>query len=150
MLTENLPLDFNFNNYLFSFDKEKIDADAVYKYLSEESYWAKNIPLDTVLRSIEHSICLGIYDVNNTLVGFGRIITDQATFAYLADVFILEAHRGKGLSKKMVEAFCHLADQFGLRRMMLATQDAHGLYKQFGFEQLTNPETIMNRKGAAY
>ncbi|MCH5596586.1 GNAT family N-acetyltransferase [Niabella ginsengisoli] len=88
-----------------------------------------------------------MYDGDNTLVGFGRIITDKATFAYLADVFILDAHRGRGLSKKMVEAFCQIADHFGLRRMMLATQDAHELYKQFGFEQLTNPETIMNRKG---
>ncbi|MCH5683169.1 GNAT family N-acetyltransferase [Niabella sp. W65] len=91
-----------------------------------------------------------MFSAEGTLAGFGRMITDQAVFAYLADIFILEAHRGKGLSKTMVQAFCDLAGQFQVRRTMLATLDAHGLYAQFEFEQLSNPERFMSRNGVTY
>lgn len=150
MHVTTLPGDFYKNNYLFSFDKSKIQIAAVYKYLSEESYWAQRIPLAIVERSIQNAICFGIYDSQGTQVGFGRMITDQAVFAYLADVFILGPHRGKGLSKTMVQAFCSLAESFEVRRFMLATQDAHGLYAQYGFEPLSNPERIMGKKGITY
>jgi len=145
-----LPGDFYENDYLFSFDKLKIPIAVVYKYLSEESYWAQRVPFAVVERSIQNSICLGIYESSGALAGFGRMITDQATFAYLADIFILNPHRGKGLSKAMVKAFCNLAGQFEVRRFMLTTQDAHGLYAQYGFEPVSNPERIMNKKGVSY
>ncbi len=150
MKTISMPGDFYFKGYRFSFDKQAIPKDAVYDYLSGESYWAKGITMELVERSVENSICLGIYNVEGQLVGFGRMITDQAVFAYLADIFILEAYRGKGLSKTMVQAFCDLAEQFQVRRTMLATLDAHGLYAQFDFEQLTNPERFMTRSGVTY
>lgn len=127
-----------------------MDATVVHQYLATESYWAKNIPLETVRRSISNAACLAIFDGSGNLVGFGRMITDYATFGYLADIFILKAHRGKGLSKKMVALFAQLADECGLRRTMLATNDAHGLYQQYGFEPLADPKTIMNRKGKPY
>ncbi len=145
-----MPDDFYIEGYRFSFSKEAIPKDTVYDYLSLASYWAKGISMELVERSIENSICLGIYADKGLLAGFGRMITDQAVFAYLADIFILEAHRGKGLSKVMVQAFCDLAEQFQVRRTMLATLDAQGLYAQFNFEQLTNPERFMTRSGVAY
>lgn len=145
-----LPVDFYAGDYLLSFDKSKIPIAVVYKYLSEESYWARRVPLATVERSIQNSICLGIYEGNRALAGFGRMITDQATFAYLADIFILSQHRGKGLSKEMVKAFCSLAERFEVRRFMLATQDAHELYTRYGFEPLPDPEKMMSKKGVTY
>ena len=150
MKTISMPDDFYFEGYRFSFSKDAIPKDAVYNYLSRESYWAKGISMELVERSIENSICLGIYDNEGLLAGFGRMITDRAVFAYLADIFIQESHRGKGLSKIMVRAFCDLAEQFQVRRTMLATLDAHGLYAQFDFEQLTNPERFMTRSGVTY
>lgn len=146
----SIPDDFYFEGYRFSFSKDAIPKDAVYDYLSRDSYWARGISMELVERSIENSICLGIYDNEGWLAGFGRMITDRAVFAYLADIFILEAHRGKGLSKIMVQAFCNLAEQFQVRRTMLATLDAQGLYAQFEFEQLTNPERFMSRNGVTY
>jgi N-acetylglutamate synthase-like GNAT family acetyltransferase len=150
MKTISMPDDFYIEGYRFSFSKEAIPKDIVYDYLSRESYWAKGISMELVERSIENSICLGIYNDKGLLAGFGRMITDQAVFAYLADIFILETHRGKGLSKVMVQAFCDLAEQFQVRRTMLATLDAQGLYAQFNFEQLTNPERFMTRSGVTY
>ncbi|MCH5716953.1 GNAT family N-acetyltransferase [Niabella hibiscisoli] len=146
----SMPDDLYFKGYRFSFNKQAIPKNVVFRYLSGESYWAKDISIEMVERSIENSICLGIYDKDGLLAGFGRMITDRAVFAYLADVFILETHRGQGLSKIMVQAFCDLAEQFQVRRTMLATLDAHGLYAQFDFEQLPNPECFMTRKGVTY
>ncbi len=150
MKTISIPDDFYFEGYRFSFKKKEIPIEAVHQYLSGQSYWAKGISMELVERSIENAVCLGIYDTDGLLGGFGRMITDQAVFAYLADIFVLEAHRGKGLSKVMVQAFCDLAAQFQVRRIMLATLDAHGLYAQFDFEQLPNPEKFMIRNGATY
>ncbi len=143
----SMPADLYYDGYRFSFNKQDIPKDTVHQYLSGESYWGRGISMEQVERSIENSICLGIYNDKGALVGFGRMITDQAVFAYLADIFILEAHRGKGLSKIMVQAFCDLAEQFQVRRTMLATLDAHGLYAQFDFKQLPNPECFMTRSG---
>ena len=130
------PNEKQIGEFLFSTDKSKINIEIVHAYLSNESYWAKNIPLDVVKRSIEHSICFGIYH-QETQVGFARIVSDEATFAYLADVFIKEEHRGKGLSKQLME-FIHAHPNLqGLRRWLLGTRDAHTLYEQFGWTRFT-------------
>lgn len=133
------------NDYSISSDKTKLDVTLIHRFLSQESYWAKNIPLDIVQRSIENSLCFGVY-VGDEQVGFARIITDQATFAYLADVFILPEHRGKGLSKLLVKTILDQPNLPGLRRWMLATRDAHSLYEQFGFTSLDEPNLYMHRK----
>lgn len=138
------------DDLLISSDKEKIDAEVVHRFLDQDSYWARGIPYDTVVTAIRHSICLGAYLPDGTLAGFGRLITDQATFAYLADVFVLPAHRGRGISKALMTVFCAMADTFGLRRFLLTTQDAHDLYRQSGFELFPYPERLMSRPGVIY
>ncbi|MDP3557548.1 MAG: GNAT family N-acetyltransferase [Bacteroidota bacterium] len=135
----------NINNYLFSTDKTKLQLKVIHSYLSKESYWAQNIPLDLVKESISGSICFGVY-TNNNQIGYARVITDNATFGYLADVFIVEEHRGKGLSKELMRFIMDFPALKKLRRFMLATKDAHGLYKQFGFNALAKPENIMEIK----
>ncbi|HKC67022.1 MAG TPA: GNAT family N-acetyltransferase [Bacteroidia bacterium] len=134
-----------YNNYSISTDKEKLQIAVIYQYLSEESYWAKHIPLAIVEQSIKNSLCFGIY-LKDEQIGFARVITDCTTFAYLADVFILEAHRGKGLSKQLMEFIMAYPQLQSLRRFCLATRDAHGLYKQFGFTPLAKPENFMEIK----
>lgn len=130
------------NGFIFSDDKQKIDPIAIHQYLSKESYWAKDIPLEVVKTSIENSLCFGIYK-DTKQVGFARWITDKATFAYLADVYVLEPYRGLGLSKKLMSLMMFHKDLQGLRRYMLATLDAHSLYAQFGFKPIENPERLM-------
>ena len=115
----------------------------VHGYLTR-SYWAGGIPLATVQRSLEHALCFGVFR-GSEQVGFARVISDRATFAYLADVFILEGHRGRGLSKRLMTAILRHPDLQGLRRWMLGTRDAHGLYEQFGFTRLANPARFMER-----
>jgi len=131
-------------NFLLSTDKTKLDINLIHKFLSEKSYWAKNITLENVQRSIENSLCFGIY-MDKNQIGFARIISDYSTFAYLADVFIVNDFRGKGLSKWLIENIVNLVELQGLRRWMLATRDAHGLYEQFGFTLLSNPEIMMQK-----
>lgn len=133
------------DNYLISNDKTKLQIEVIHNYLSIDSYWAKNIPLPLLKKSIEGSYCFGVY-FNEKQVGFARVITDSATFAYLADVFILEKHRGKGLSKQLMKFIMEFEVLKPIRRFMLATKDAQGLYKQFGFNQLLVPERIMEIK----
>lgn len=136
--------------YLISADPTKLDLDLIHKFLSERSYWARGIPRDVVARSIANSLCFGAYAVANPTaqndwpqIGFARVTTDRATFAYLADVFILPEHRGKGLSKRLMEAILAHPDLQGLRRWMLATADAHELYQRFGFTGLSQPDRFM-------
>lgn len=128
--------------YVISSNKSRIDAAYVHAYLSQRSYWAKDIPLEIVKTSIANSSCAGVYEGGNQ-VGFGRLITDYATFGYLADVFIDEAHRGKGLGKKLVGFLLRPEATTRLRRLMLGTRDAHGLYETFGFHLLSNPQAFM-------
>lgn len=128
--------------FIFSDDKQKIDVVAVHHYLSTQSYWAKDIPLAVVQRSIDNSLCFGIYK-DTKQVGFARWITDKATFAYLADVYVEEQYRGQGLSKKLITLMMFHNDLQGLRRYVLATMDAQGLYAQFGFKAIENPERMM-------
>ena len=136
--------------YIISTNKEKIDIDVVHTFLSKDSYWAENIPKDIVERAIKNSLCFGIY-YKETQVGFARAVTDKATFMYLADVFILHAHRSKGLSKWLMQTIHAHPELQGLRRMMLTTKDAHGLYAQFGWQPLNDDLAkrimLINRPG---
>jgi GNAT superfamily N-acetyltransferase len=134
--------------YLLSTDKSKLDVAAIHHYLSKESYWAQHIPLRIVKKAIEHSMCFGIYDTSdhNKQIGFARVMSDHATFGYLADVYVLEAHRGKGLSKWLMRFILAHPELQGLRRFSLATKDAHGLYEQFGFKPLDQPDRFMQIK----
>jgi GNAT superfamily N-acetyltransferase len=130
------------DEYEISDENARLNIAFVHKYLSEESYWAKNIPYATVECSIQHSLCFGLY-LQDQQIGFARLVTDRATFAYLADVFIIEQERGKGLSKWLMQAILKHPDVSGLRRWMLGTRDAHELYRQFGFTPLPVPERFM-------
>jgi N-acetylglutamate synthase-like GNAT family acetyltransferase len=137
------------NNYLISTDPSKLQIEVIHDYLSKQSYWAENILLETVERSIKNSMAFGVYQQTETglnQVGFCRVISDLTTFAYLADVFILEEFRGQGLSKFLVETVLKHPDLQGLRRWTLATRDAHGLYAQYGFESLDKPQNFMQIK----
>ena len=129
-------------NFLVSTDPGKLDIAAIHEFLSKESYWAKGIPKEIMRRAIENSLCFGVYE-NSKQIGFARIITDHATFAYLCDVYILETHRGKGLAKWLMSAIMAHPTMQGLRRLNLVTRDAHRLYKQFGFTALNNPDGYM-------
>jgi|SRR5271154_4479202 len=131
--------------FIISDEKNKLHAEYIHNYLSNKSYWAENIPLETVKKSIEGSICFGMYEKENEKqIGFARVVTDKATFAYLADVFIDEDYRGKGLSKWLMEVIMSYHELQGLRRWMLGTRDAHSLYEKFGFEALENPKRVMH------
>jgi GNAT superfamily N-acetyltransferase len=136
-------MDWQKEHFIISDEKEKLDAEYIHHYLSNKSYWAENIPLETVKRSIDGSICFGMYD-DGKQIGFARVVTDKATFGYLADVFIDENYRAQGLSKWLMEIIMTYPDLQGLRRWMLGTRDAHSLYEKFGFEPLENPKRIMH------
>ena len=131
------------DEYRISTDKTKLDISVICKFLST-SYWANKRSLETVKKSIENSLSFGIY-FHQEQIGFCRVVTDFATFAYLADVFILENHRGKGLSKWLLECVIKHPGLQGLRRWTLATKDAHGLYEQFGFKPLHWPERWLEK-----
>ncbi len=128
--------------FIVSTDRSRLDVDVIYGFLTN-CYWAKGIPRDVVERSIEHSLCFGIYDGSAGQVGFARVVSDFATVAYLGDVFVLESHRGRGLSKWMMECIVQHPALQGLRRWILLTQDAHGLYSQFGFTAVKAPDRYM-------
>jgi GNAT superfamily N-acetyltransferase len=136
-------MDWQKENFIISDEKEKLNAEYIHDYLSNRSYWAENIPLETVKRSIDGSICFGMYD-DGKQIGFARVVTDKATFGYLADVFIDEDFRAQGLSKWLMEIIMAYPELQGLRRWMLGTKDAHSLYEKFGFEPLENPKRIMH------
>jgi GNAT superfamily N-acetyltransferase len=133
----NEPYEARKENYLISTDVSKLNVDTIYQYLSEESYWAKGIPRAVVEKSIANSLCFGVYS-NDEQIGFARLVTDEATFAYLGDVFILPQHRGKGLSKFLMETIHAHPELQNLRRWWLGTKDAHGLYEQFGWTRITD------------
>ena len=126
-----------------STDRARLDRGAIHEFL-RGSYWAKGIPRELVDRAIDTSLCFGLYD-GDRLVGFARVITDHATFAYLSDVFVLESHRGRGLGTWFMESVLSHPDLQNLRRWMLATADAHGLYRKVGFSALSKPERIMEK-----
>lgn len=127
--------------YEISLDKAKLDFDAIYGYLNT-TYWAKGMPVEKLRIALENSMCFGLYH-HSAQVGLARIITDKATFAYLCDVYVMDTHRGIGLSKWMMQTILAHPELQGLRRWSLATADAQGLYKQFGFTPINNPENWM-------
>lgn len=132
----------NKDNFCISTDKSKLDITIIHHYLSKEAYWSLNIPLERVQKSINNSLCYGVY-YNDQQIGFARVITDFASFAYIADVFILNEYRGKGLSKWLVETMITHPELQDLRRWALRTRDAHGLYNKFGFADISDPEKWM-------
>ena len=137
------------DGYTISDDPERLDLDMIHRYLSTESYWAQGLPREVLARSVAGSLPFGIYLEKDggagEQVGFARVVTDRATFAWLADVFVLPAHRGRGLSKRLLETILAHPDLRGLRRFMLATWDAHGLYRRFGFAEPDRPDRLMER-----
>jgi len=140
-----MPHECQHDGYLISDDRTRLDVDAIHAFLTR-SYWAAGIPRDVVARSIAHSLCLGIYAPDGAQVGLVRVISDYATFAYLCDVYVLEAHRGRGLSKAALRALASHPRLQNIRRMHLVTQDAHGLYAQFGFSVVAQPGRHMEKR----
>ncbi len=134
--------ELNSGDYTISTDRGRLDLDVIHKFLSISSYWAQGIPRQTVERSINSSLCFGVFHGENQ-VGFARVISDYATWAVLVDVFIVEGHRGRGLSKRLMSVIKSHPDLQGLRTWVLATKDAHGLYAKFGFKPLPSPERFM-------
>lgn len=128
--------------YTITTEKSRLDVDRIHRYLSEESYWAKKIPRDLVALSIEHSLCFGAF-AGAEFAGFARVITDYSVFAYIADVFVLEEHRGRGVAAMIMRAIREHPALQRLRRWHLVTTDAHGLYAHFGFKPLAHPERHM-------
>lgn len=137
-------MEYKKSEYTISTDNSRLNIPLIHRYLSESSYWATERPLDVVERSIENSLCFGIYK-DQEQVGFARVITDYATFAWLADVFVLENHRGHGLGKWLMDVIIAHPDLQGFRRWVLATKDAHELYRRYGFMELKRPERFMER-----
>jgi len=129
-------------DYVVSDDPARLDIAYVHGFLTT-SYWSLGIPRDVVARAIAGSLPFGLYDGTGAQAGFARVITDRATYAYVADVFLVEGSRGKGLGKLLMRAIMFHPDLQGLRRWSLATRDAHGLYQQFGFRALAHPERFM-------
>jgi len=127
--------------YEITTDASRLDVDAIHDFLSK-TYWSPGVPKSTVARAIANSICFGVF-LGSKQVGFARAITDRATFAYLADVYILEEHRGKGLAHQVIQKIMQHSDLQGLRRMLLATRDAHSLYARHGFKPLAAPDRMM-------
>ena len=130
------------SGYKISSETNDMDVSVIHGYISR-SYWAKNIPLNTMETAINNSLCFGVFTESGNQVAFARMVTDTATFAYLADVFVLEEHRGKGISKWIMKNIIEHPKLQGIRRMTLATSDAHTLYEQFGFKALNSPESFM-------
>lgn len=131
-----------YNGYLITTDKSKLQPLAIHKWLLEESYWAKQVPFDVVKQSFDHSFTIGALK-NGEQVAYARLVTDYATFAYLADVYVLEEHRGKGLSKNMMQVLVDIDWVKKLRRIMLASVDAKELYRRYGFTEPKYPERLM-------
>lgn len=128
--------------FTVSTDKSRLQFDIIQSFLANGSYWAKNRKPEQTRTAIEHSICFGLYH-DDRQIGFARVVSDQATFAYLGDVFVIEEFRGRGLSKWLMETIIAHPDLQGLRRWVLATRDAHGLYEQYGFGELVHPDRWM-------
>ncbi len=128
--------------FLISTSSDRLDLDVIHSFLTN-CYWAKGIPREVVVRSIEHALCFGIYDRNGAQVGFARVISDFATIAYVGDVFVLETHRGQGLGRWLMQCIMQHPTLQNLRRWILTTRDAHGLYAQVGFTPVKAPERFM-------
>lgn len=132
--------------YEVSDDPERFDLGRAHGWISTESYWAEGIPLETFARSVAGSLTVGVYAPDGAMAAMARVVTDRATFGWVCDVFVDKAHRGAGLGKQIMAYLTAHPDLQGLRRLHLATRDAHGLYRQFGFTALTNVENWMERR----
>lgn len=143
-MTEAAERAWRRGEYNISTDNERLDLALIHDFISNQSYWGRGRKLETVQRALDHSLNFGIFK-NNQQVGFARVVTDFATFAWVADVFILAEHRGQGLAKWLMEAILSHPELQGFRRWVLATKDAHELYRQFGFQELKRPERWMER-----
>lgn len=135
-------MDVTFGAFTISTEHSRLDVDAIHRFLSTESYWAQNRTREQTENAIENSICFGAYS-DERLVGFGRVVSDHATFAYVGDVFVIEEFRGRGLARLLMEAMLAHPDLQNLRRWVLATRDAHEVYSRHGFAQLAHPERWM-------
>lgn len=132
-------------DFYVSTNRSLLDIDLIHHFLTHQSYWAQGRDRTTVERSIEHSLCFGVYTQANEQVGFARVVTDYSVFAWLMDVFILEAYRGQQLGQYLLSEIMSYPSLQGLKRWGLATKDAHGLYEKYGFTLLSKPETMMER-----
>ncbi len=137
-------MDWKQGEFIIGTDRDRLQIDVIHRYLSEESYWAQNRTKAQTVTAIENSLCFGVYKGEDQ-IGFARVVTDFATFAYLGDVFILEDFRGRGLSKWLMEVIINHQDLQGFRRWILATKDAHTLYEKFEFAALRFPERWMEK-----
>jgi len=135
--------------YTISTDKEKLNIDAIHDYLCNQSYWAKGRSHESVKKSIENSICFGMYNDDGETIGFARVVSDHVVFAYLMDLFIFDKYRGKGLGKQMLKYILE-QPELQVRLWFLATANAHGLYKQFGLSPLEEPERFMLKRDINY
>ncbi len=139
------------DDYVVSTDPRHLDLDTIHRFLSQEAYWSRGVTREVVERAISNSLVFGAYlgepgTTGARQVGFCRVVTDKATFAWLCDVFVLPEHRGKGLAERMIEAVMAHPDLQGLRNFLLATRDAHGLYEKYGFARLSEPGSWMRRR----
>jgi GNAT superfamily N-acetyltransferase len=144
-MLNNLIEEYLNGEFLLSSNPEKLNLDIIHGYLSKNSYWSQNIPMNVVRRSINNSLCFGLYH-GTVQIGLTRVITDKATFAYLADTFIIEEYQGKGLGTWMIETIMKSSELQGLRRWQLSTRDAHSFYQKFGFHSLEYPDRHMTIK----
>lgn len=140
-------VEYERGKYIISTDKDRLDVDAVHQFLSTQAYWALNRPIEIVKATIENSICFGVYEEEaKKQIGFARVVTDYATFAWVCDVFIIPEYRSRGLGKWLVECIVNYPELTSLRRIVLATRDAHDLYRKYGnFTTLRTPERWMER-----
>jgi N-acetylglutamate synthase-like GNAT family acetyltransferase len=139
-----MPYEVTNDEYLISDNSSRLDVPFIHNFLANESYWAKDIPFAIVEKSIANSLCFGLYHKQQQ-IGFARLVTDKATFAYLADVFIVPEYRGRGLCRQLIAAIHAHPELQTLRRWMLATRDAHALYKKFGWTALPEPDRFMQK-----
>ncbi len=130
------------NEFYISTDKEKLDVKLIFDFLNNDSYWAKGRSIETIRKSIDKSLCFGVYK-DSQQIGFARVVTDYSVFAWILDVFILKDYRNQGLGVKLMKSIMSHGELQKLQRWGLATDDAHGLYKKFGFEIIKRPEIFM-------
>ena len=143
MKSFNIYIERHHGDYFVSSDPAKLDLKFIHQWLADKSYWCKGIPFEVVQRLVENSLCFGVYLNSGGQVGFGRVVTDYTTFAWLTDVFIVETHRGLGLSVALVEIILDQPELQILRRWLLGTDHAHGLYRKFGFTDLDHAENFL-------
>jgi GNAT superfamily N-acetyltransferase len=136
------------NGFTISTDKNKLDIDAIHDYLCNRSYWGQGRTIEVVRKSIDHSLCFGVYEEKDQFVGFARVVTDYTVFAYLMDLFILEPYRKCGLGKMLVDHIVNDASFKDIRFWRLDTMDAHDLYRKYGFKEPARPERIMEKRKA--